>query len=128
MRPVFSAFLPALCFLLLSGRVDAQGALRDFGEIADGLQAQVSPVAMLVTAVAFVLGIASTVSGAMRLRRAGHQPGATPGDVGGGLAMIAVGAALVALPSVISSGVLTIFGVAAPTTDAFGTGNVVPFR
>lgn len=102
--------------------------VRDFGDIADSVRMQTSLVSILLTVIAFVLGVGLAVTGLMKFRQHTQNPNDPSAKPGVAFAFVFAGAAMVALPALISSGVVTVFGSGAGITDAYGGGNVVPFR
>lgn len=113
-------------FALVATQASAQVATLD--QMANSLTSQARPVALLVTVFAFLLGVWMTMAGLMKLHAHTVNPRDPASSPVTAIAFIFAGAAMVALPALISSGVVTIFGDGATTTDAWGRGNVVPFR
>lgn len=96
----------------------------DLGGIADKLTTQTTSVNTLLTVVAFVLGVAMAVAGLMKFRAHSQNPNDPSNKMSTAFILMFVGAGLVAIPSVLGSGVETIFGSGASTTnaaDGFGT-------
>lgn len=129
MRQV-SVFLGVLALVSLGDQALAQGQFtRDFGDIADSLRVQTSLISRLLTGFAFLLGVATAMMGIIHIKRSAdstNDPASR--HVSRGMVFIFSGALMIALPALISSGVLSIFGSTDNVTDAFGHGGVVPFR
>lgn len=101
--------------LLMSSAAQAQ--VRDLGEIADDLTTQVSQLSTLVSVVSFVLGVAIAIAGLMKFRAHSQNPNDPSNKISTAFVLIFAGAGLVAIPSVLGSGVATIFGDGAQVTD-----------
>ncbi len=126
-RHIVILAISALALSILADEALAQH-VRDFGDIADSVRMQTSLVTVLVTIVAFVIGVGLAMAGLMKFRQHTQNPNDPSAKPGVAFTFILAGAAMVALPALISSGVITVFGTGAAVTDAFGGGNVVPFR
>lgn len=119
--------ISALVLAILADEALAQH-VRDFGDIADSVRMQTSLVSILITVAAFVIGVGLAMTGLLKFRQHTQNPNDPSAKPGVAFAFVFAGAAMVALPALISSGVITVFGTGAAVTDAFGGGNVVPFR
>lgn len=106
----------ALAALLAASAASAQ-QVRDLGGIADGLTAQMDSINTLLGVAAFVLGVAMAVAGLMKFRAYSQNPNDPSNKMSTAFMLIFVGASLVAIPSVLGSGIETIFGENASKTD-----------
>lgn len=97
-----------------SGMADAQSV----GEIANQMRGQVTNVSLLLTVIAFVVGVGLAVAGLIKFRQHTKNPNDPSASMGNAFILIFVGAALVAVPAVLGSGIQTVFGSGATTTDA----------
>jgi len=109
----------------LPGQVLAQAA-PDFGDIATNISGQLAPVAVLVTVASFVFGVVMAMTGLMKIRDAANRPNDPSARPHVGVIFIFVGAAMVALPALLSTGVISIFGSGAATTNAHGGFSLIP--
>jgi cytochrome bd-type quinol oxidase subunit 2 len=91
---------------------------QNLGTIADGLRTQTTAVASLVTVVAFVLGVGIAIAGFLKFRAISQNPNDPSNKMSTAFMLIFVGAGLAALPSVMGSGIETIFGGSTATTNA----------
>ena len=90
----------------------------DAGGIADGLSSQTTQVAKLVTVVAFVIGVGLAIAGLLKFRANAQNPNDPSNSMTTAFVLVFVGAAMVAIPSLLGSGIMTIFGSTDGTTDA----------
>lgn len=109
----YSAAL-AVGLIAVSGAASAQ----DLGSIATDLTSQTTAVSRLATVIAFVLGIAITIAGFLKFRAISQNPNDPSNKMSTAFMLIFVGAGLAALPAVMGSGIETIFGTGAATTNA----------
>lgn len=129
MRNTTLFIIAALLLQALPGEVVAQApAIRDFGDMADSIRVQTSLLTRLVAAVAFVFGVVITMTGLLKMRQNAENPNDPSARPGVAFIFVFAGAAMVALPALIMTGVITFFGPEAQVTDGFGQGNVIPFR
>jgi hypothetical protein len=123
---LFLGFLSAALLSLPSLSLAQAGP--GFGEITGDLTSQVSPVANLVTTMAFLFGTGLVIIGLLKFKKFAERPGDDASRPLVAIVFILGGAAVIALPSSISTGVATIFGGDAPTATAYGGGTqVLPF-
>ncbi|MBW3243571.1 hypothetical protein KUV57_12935 [Epibacterium sp. DP7N7-1] len=101
--------------LTMSQSVFAQA--RDIGGIATDLTSQVSQVGTLIAVISFVLGVALAMAGLMKFRAHSQNPNDPSNKMSTAFVLIFAGAGLVAVPSVLGSGVSTIFGDGAQVTN-----------
>lgn len=124
--------IPCATVMILASAMPVLAQVGDLGDMADRLTAQASPISMLITVFSFLLGVYLVIAGLLKFRA--HAEAGGRGDQSNsptaGFAYILAGAMAVALPSLIDSAVLTLFGTSnqSVVTDALGRGNVVPFR
>ena len=109
----FIAF--TLSAILLAGQASAE--VRNLGEIADGITGQLDSVNQFISVAAFVMGVAMAIAGLMKFRAHSQNPNDPSNKMSTAFILIFVGAGLVAIPSVLGSGVETIFGTGADTTN-----------
>jgi uncharacterized membrane protein len=102
--------------LLVPATVDAQ--VRDLGEIATGLATQTTQIATFVSVLAFVLGVVMAIMGFLKFRAHAQNPNDPSAKISTAFMLVFVGSMLVALPAALGSGIQTIFGDGAATTDA----------
>ncbi|MCW3782608.1 hypothetical protein [Defluviimonas salinarum] len=106
-----------LALLLSLGAGAASAQALDLGGIADGLTAQVSRIGVLIEVVSYVLGVALGIAGLMKFRAHSQNPNDPSNKMSTAFMLVFVGAALVAIPAVLGSGISTIFGEGAATTN-----------
>ena len=87
------------------------------GEIATDLRGQVSNIGTLITVISFVLGVALAISGLMKFRAHSQNPNDPSNKMSTAFVLMFAGAGLVAVPAVLGSGISTIFGTGADTTN-----------
>ena len=104
----------ALVVLAPSGALAAQ----TIGQIAGSLKTQTTAVSTLVTVVAFVLGVGMAITGLLKFKAHSQNPNDPSAKMSTAFMLVFVGAALVAIPAALGSGIATIFGSDADTTDA----------
>ena len=105
-------------FTLASALMASPVYAKTAGEIADSLSAQLGSVSTLLTVLAFVLGVGICIAGLLKFRAHSQNPNDPSNKLSHALALIFVGAALVAIPELLGSGISTVFGEGADTTDA----------
>jgi len=88
------------------------------GDIADGLTGQITNVNNVITITAFVIGVALAIMGLLKFHANSKNPNDPSNKMSTAFILIFVGAALVAIPAVLGSGIQTIWGGGADTTDA----------
>ena len=91
---------------------------QNMGEIADSLATQTGEVADLVSIVAFVLGVGMAIAGFLKFKQNAQNPNDPSAKISTAFILIFVGAGLVAIPTALGSGIATVFGSGADTTDA----------
>ena len=94
---------------ILPGEAMAQ-ATRTLGGIADSLSTQTTSVARLVSVVAFVIGVGLAIAGLLKFRANAQNPNDPSNSMTTAFVLVFVGAAMVAIPSLLGSGIMTIFG------------------
>lgn len=98
------AIAAAATVALLSDEAEAASGSSDVGAIADKVSGQIGNVGKLLVYGAFLAGVGLVISGLMKLKQAADTQGQQV-KYGEGLWRLAVGAGLIAVPSL--SGVLT---------------------
>lgn len=88
------------------------------GAIADSLTGQVSNVSTLISVIIFVAGLAVAAMGLLKFKAHSANPNDPSNKLSSAWVLIFVGAAMVAIPAVLGSGISTIFGGSATKTDA----------
>ena len=101
--------------LALPSTVSAQ--VRDLGDIAQDLAPQTRFVSQLVTVIAFVLGVGMAIAGLLKFKAHSQNPNDPSAKISTAFVLVFVGAALVALPATLGSGISTIFGTNADRTN-----------
>lgn len=91
---------------------------QNVGEIANDLRGQVTNLTALVTVVAFIVGVGLAIMGLIKFRAHTQNPNDPSASMSSAFILIFVGAAMVAIPAVLGSGIQTVFGTGATTTDA----------
>lgn len=112
----------ALGALIATGLLLGPGAAlaQSVGDIATDLRSQVTNVNLLVTVISFVLGVALAIVGIMKFKAHSQNPNDPSAKMSTAFILMFAGAALVAIPAVLGSGIQTIWGSGAATTDATG--------
>ncbi len=104
--------LIAMMILAMSAHVHA---VRDVGEIADGLTDQANIVGILIVAISAVLGVVFFIMGGFQLKGASSRR--ADASVGKGLTYIAVGVLFVSVLTFAAAGSKTIFGDESSISD-----------
>lgn len=120
-------FMTCMVFAALAEPLMAQ-QVRDFMEMSEHLRVQTRLFSRMVTAFAFLMGVFLTMTGIIKIWKNTQNPNDTSSSGFVAFVYIFCGAVMVALPAMISSGVITFFGTTDGATNAFGGGNVVPFN
>ena len=94
------------------------GMAQDVGGIATSLTGQTTLVSTLVTVVAFVLGVGLAITGLLKFKAHSQNPNDPSAKMSTAFMLVFVGAALVAIPAALGSGIQTIFGDSAQKTNA----------
>jgi len=110
--------IPALAIALLVLPMAVSAQVRDVGDIASDLTTQTGFVSQLVTVVAFVLGVGMAIAGLLKFKAHSQNPNDPSAKMSTAFMLVFVGAALVAIPAALGSGIQTIFGGSAQKTDA----------
>lgn len=100
----------------------AQAQVSTFGDMADTVGAQGGQVADLLGVAAFLLGILLAVMGLMKFRQNSQNPNDPNAKVSTAFILVFVGAAMVAIPTLLGVGVTSFFGDGAETVTATGAG------
>lgn len=129
MKPQSTYAAIAICTLALmaAGPAIAQQA-QDFMHMSEHLRVQTRLFSRLVTAFAFLMGVFLTFQGITKFRKNVDNPNDPSSSSAVAFIFIFAGAVMVALPALIATGAITFFGSTEGTTNAFGGGNVIPFR
>jgi len=96
----------------------AMAVAQNVGAIARDLTTQTTAVSTLVTVVAFVLGVGMAIAGLLKFKAHSQNPNDPSAKMSTAFMLVFVGAALVAIPAALGSGIQTIFGGSAQKTDA----------
>ncbi|WP_411840089.1 hypothetical protein [Paracoccus sp. ME4] len=99
--------------LTVSGAASAQTV----GSIASSLTTQTSLVGTLITVISFVLGVALAIAGLMKFRAHSQNPNDPSNKMSTAFVLMFAGAGLVAVPAVLGTGIATVFGSSANTTN-----------
>lgn len=110
----------ALGALIATGLLIGPGAAvaQSVGDIATDLRGQVTNINLLITVISFVLGVALAIIGIMKFRAHSQNPNDPSAKMSTAFILMFSGAALVAIPAVLGSGIQTIWGTGAATTDS----------
>lgn len=122
-----SSVIIASILVAVSEPVLAQ-QVQDFGQMSEHLRVQTRLVSRLVTVFAFLAGVFMTFHGVMKLKKHTDNPNDASASSFVAFSFIIIGAVMVALPALLATGVVTFFGDTGGATNAFGAGNVIPFR
>lgn len=99
-------------------------AQQSAGNIASQLTGQVTSISTLLSVVIFVAGLAVAAMGLLKFKAHSANPNDPSNKLSSAWVLIFVGAAMVAIPAVLGSGISTIFGTGATTTNGVsGFGN-----
>lgn len=91
---------------------------QNVGEIASDLRSQVTNLTALLTVVAFIVGVGLAIMGLIKFRAHTQNPNDPSASMSSAFILIFVGAAMVAIPALLGTGITTIFGTGADVTDA----------
>lgn len=106
--------------------VASPAAAQTVGQIATGLTSQVTSINTLISVVIFVAGLAVAAMGLLKFKAHSANPNDPSNKLSSAWVLIFVGAAMVAIPAVLGSGISTIFGTGADKTTAnTGFGNSI---
>jgi heme/copper-type cytochrome/quinol oxidase subunit 2 len=94
------------------------GSAATVGTIAADLKDQLGDVSSLLTVLSFVVGVGITMGGLFKFRAHSQNPNDPSNKLSHAAMLIFVGAALVAIPELLGTGISTVFGDGADTTDA----------
>ena len=114
--------LVGVLLAVMANSVFAAGA-QSAGDVASTIISSFSQIARLITAGAYLGGLAFTVGAIMKFKQ--HKDNPTQVPIGTPIALLFIGAALLFLPSILGVAGQTIFGggsVAGPSGEAW-TGN-----
>ncbi|MCE6959656.1 hypothetical protein LAZ40_11565 [Cereibacter sphaeroides] len=109
--------LPVLLGVLLLLPGAAAAEVRDFGAIFADLSLQMTKAAKFLTIAAFIMGVVLAIAGILKFKAHSQNPNDPSAKVSTAFVLIFAGAAMVALPTTLGSGIATIFGTGADTTD-----------
>ena len=99
----------------------ATAQVSNVGDVAAGLQAQVGDIADLVGAAAFLLGICLAIMGLLKFRQHSQNPNDPSARLSSAFTLVFVGAALVAVPTTLGVGVVSLFGSGATNVSVDGS-------
>ena len=95
---------------------------QSLGALATNLSTStISPLANFLASVAFFMGIVVAFVGLMKFRAHSANPNDPSAKLSSAIPLVAVGAAMIAIPTLLGVGVTTIFGDGAQTTSIGGT-------
>lgn len=110
MKKVILSLLGLACLVGVSAVFAASGA-PGLGAVADTARTNLEGVARLITAAAYVAGMAFVVGAIVKFKA--HKDNPTQIPIGTPIALLFVGAALIFIPAVFSSAGGTLFGASA---------------
>jgi len=110
-------FILAALLLGLAAPSSVAAQVRDLGDIAQDIALQTRFVSQLVTVIAFVLGVGMAIAGLLKFKAHSQNPNDPSAKISTAFVLVFVGAALVALPATLGSGISTIFGANADRTN-----------
>jgi Na+-transporting NADH:ubiquinone oxidoreductase subunit NqrE len=102
--------------MLVSAAAHAQTF--DLGDVSDNVSDQMADVASFITVLAFVIGVGLTIIGLMKFKEHSRNTNDPSNRIGVAVTFIVAGAMMIALPTLLKSGVETIFGEGAALTNA----------
>lgn len=114
--------LAAGTLCLCAGATYAASGVGGIGVIAANVTGQLSNIAKLITAAAYVAGFAFAVGAIVKFKA--HKDNPTQIPVGTPIFLLAVGAALIFLPSVFQSAGTTLFGSTTGVGSASGSDKI----
>jgi len=82
----------------------------DFASMASDMGGQVLSLSVLMTVIAFIMGVMMVIGGLYKFKKHSDNRGDPSSSPAVGLMLVFLGAALVALPELMGVGVTTIFG------------------
>ena len=123
LRPLLLALTVSLAALPV---ISLAQAAPDFGEIANNVSRQISPVTRVITMLAFVMGVVFAMIGLLKIKKGAETPNDPSSGHTVGVIFIFVGAAMVAIPALIASGITSIFGADATITSSTGGFTLIP--
>ena len=94
----------------------AQDDVNNFGDMANTVAVQSGQVADLLGVAAFLLGILLSITGLLKFRQNSQNPNDPNAKVSTAFILVFVGAAMVAIPTLLGVGVASFFGEDATTT------------
>ncbi|WP_411840088.1 hypothetical protein [Paracoccus sp. ME4] len=103
--------------LMVTASMAGSASAQTVGSIATSLRGQVSSVGVLITVVSFVLGVALAIAGLMKFRAHSQNPNDPSNKMSTAFVLMFAGAGLVAVPAVLGTGIATVFGSSAATTN-----------
>ena len=90
----------------------------DLGTVMSSLSGQMTIASTLITIIAFVSGVVMAIIGILKFKAYSQNPNDPQAKLSSAFVYIFAGAAMVALPSTIMTGVATFFGTNAQVTNA----------
>jgi len=91
-------------------------AQQNAGAIASSLGSQVNQIGSLLMVIAAVAGVFIAIAGLLKFRAHSQNPNDPSNKLSSAFTLIFVGAAMVAVPALLGTGISTIFGTGASTT------------
>lgn len=113
-------YLAMTAILFTAGLALGTGAAiaQSVGDIATDVRGQVTSLTALLTVVAFIVGVGLAVIGVIKFYKNTQNPNDPSASTSSAFILIFAGAALVAIPALLGSGIQTVFGTGASQTDA----------
>lgn len=96
-------------------------AVQDMGGVFEKLNTQASPLGDLIGSASFVIGAGIAIFGLLKARAHSQNPNDPSNKLSSAMMLILVGAAMVAIPTLLGVGVGTLFGSGSDTSSIGGT-------
>lgn len=117
-------FATSLAFIVLAGSAVAGGSTMTIGNVATTITSNFENLAKLMTAIAYIAGVAFAIAAIMKFKQ--HKDNPTQIPIGTPIALLFVSAALLFLPTVLGVAGASIFGpgntMSSPTGEVPGQG------
>ena len=116
MRKIYSIAKTAFAAVLAAASSVGAAMAQDVGEIATDLGGQINSLGSMLMIVAAVVGLGVAVMGLLKFKAHSANPNDPSNKVSSAFVLVFVGAAMVAVPAMLGSGISTIFGDTGNTT------------
>lgn len=96
-------------------------AVQDMGGVFEKLNTQATPLGDLIGSASFIFGAGIAIFGLLKARAHSQNPNDPSNKLSSAMMLIMVGAAMVAIPTLLGVGVGTLFGSGSDTSSIGGT-------